>query len=326
MPLSVRVGSSRLSTTLRPCLVNVESEPVAVSSSHFDGLITVRIQKHHPATPSSGAPTSAYFDNHSRLFSLQWQGRFKATNTYRPDGLWTADDVLFVAEVENKVHPPRGLSIATKFIRLIDPSFLTEGIWLEQRPWVGSYLVTGMNVLRVWGSGAGGASNHNHTKPICENTAQTCIGACQEKADPSPFCAHCRLEEANVDMLMRHYSPTSAVALGSSSELEDVDGYAASAQGLSSYQRRRFFMSSSHRQNALFHPDLVLGGDFFNNFTNFETMRATMVFSIHMDKVLEGQPLRFVCKSRPRPLLSRDGPGDDSDDVVFFVVQLDWQP
>ncbi|KAF8929766.1 hypothetical protein BGZ47_000885, partial [Haplosporangium gracile] len=54
-----------------------------------------------------------------------------------------------------------------------------------------------------------------------------------------------------------------------------------------------------HRRSAVLAPDLVIAGDFFNNFTNFETRRVSMGVSIRMERVLrDDQPLRFVCKSR----------------------------
>ncbi|KAF9925036.1 hypothetical protein FBU30_005115 [Linnemannia zychae] len=68
--------------------------------------------------------------------------------------------------------------------------------------------------------------------------------------------------------------------------------------GLTSNQRRRYFTKIENRQAAVLHPDLVIAGDFFNNFTNFEARRVNMGISFRMDRVLQGHPLRFVCKSR----------------------------
>ncbi|KAF9925035.1 hypothetical protein FBU30_005114 [Linnemannia zychae] len=130
MTLTIRVGSSRQQESLVPCPINKDSNPVFISSEHFDGYITVRILDHQPSSPS--------------------QGRFKATNPASEDGFWDADSVLFIAEVEGKIHVPIGTSIATAFARTIDPSFIANGIWDSKRPWVGSPLVSGMNVLRVW--------------------------------------------------------------------------------------------------------------------------------------------------------------------------------
>ncbi|KAG0301967.1 hypothetical protein BGZ97_002543 [Linnemannia gamsii] len=70
-------------------------------------------------------------------------------------------------------------------------------------------------------------------------------------------------------------------------------------QRLTSFQRRRYFTKPEHRRAAVLAPDLVIAGDFFNNFTNFETRRVSMGISIRMDRMMrDDQPLRFVCKSR----------------------------
>ncbi|KAG9061720.1 hypothetical protein KI688_006869 [Linnemannia hyalina] len=150
MALTIRIGPSRQQESLKPYPINRDSEPAYISSEHFEGLITVRIQHHHPPTSSSptnrSTSTCAYFDNHSRVFSLQWQGRFKATNPWSKDGLWDADEVLFVAEVDDKIHVPMGTSIATAFARTIDPSFIADGIWDLKRPWVGSPLEVDLEI------------------------------------------------------------------------------------------------------------------------------------------------------------------------------------
>ncbi|KAG0045943.1 hypothetical protein BGZ89_005456 [Linnemannia elongata] len=342
MALTIRVGPSRQQESLKPCSINRDSEPVYISSEHFEGLITVRIQHHHPATLSSSSPinksasTCAYFENHSRVFSLQWQGRFKATNPWSKDGLWDADEVLFVAEVEGKIHVPMGTSIATAFARTIDPSFIADGIWDPKRPWVGSPLVSGMNVLRVWkapllptsdsapsttataitisrGTGSGSGD-------CCSTENQDRGGDGNEEGRENgvgPWIYHGvhRLEEGHVDLLSeagarrQQLQVSSTVGTASMDSITTPPSKATTAtgqqklQGLTSYQRRRYFTKTEHRQAAVLAPDLVIAGDFFNNFTNFETRRVSMGISIRMDRVLQDdQPLRFVCKSRRRHL------------------------
>ncbi|KAF9105123.1 hypothetical protein BGX27_009804, partial [Mortierella sp. AM989] len=193
--------------------------------------------------------------------------RFKATNRARPDGLWTADDVLFAAEVENSIKPPPGLSIAKKFMQLIDPSLCTEGILNNQRPWIGSYLVTAMNVLRVWNSGSW-AVEEGKNEWQQKMQEKDWLGE-QDKKSVGPwyFFGRRRLEEGNVDKLLESGQEES-------SEKEQ-----------SSNQRRKFFMSDEERQRAVLDPKFVIAGDFFNNFTDFESRRARMVVSINMERV-----------------------------------------
>ncbi|KAK3838024.1 MAG: hypothetical protein J3R72DRAFT_449114 [Linnemannia gamsii] len=324
MTLTIQVGPSRHQASLKPCLVNIDSEPVFISSDHFEGFVTVRIQQHNPPSSSSSssqsAPTCAYFDNRSRVFSLQWQGRFKATNPSSKDKLWNADEVLFVAEVENKIHVPMGTSIATAFARTIDPSFIAEGIWETRRPWVGSPLVSGMNVLRVWRALSSPPFSNDDaaaTPAIGEDGSagsRTVAAAGEEGVGPWIYHGTTRLEEGNVDLLLeagamrqQQQGQTTSATIVTSSSMDSItttrtetgdQAKSTKLQGLTSYQRRRYFTRTEHRQSAVLAPDLVVAGDFFNNFTNFETRRVKMGVSIRMDRVLEEQPLRFVCKSR----------------------------
>ncbi|KAG0284769.1 hypothetical protein BGZ96_010887 [Linnemannia gamsii] len=338
MTLTIKVGSSRQPESLKPISINRDSEPVYISSDHFEGFITVRIQHHYPSKTSKSASTCAYFDNHSRIFSLQWQGRFKATNPWSKDGLWNADEVLFVAEVEDKIHVPTGTSIATAFARTIDPSFIADGIWDTKRPWVGSPLVSGMNVLRVWKaplslsdstfpvSAAAAASAIPATTTRLEsgvgdgsrNRSTESQGRGEEEGEDREkgvgpwvnYGAH-RLEEGHVNLLVeagarRQQSQVSDTATIASMDSKtttttstDITMASQQLQRLTSYQRRRYFTKPEHRRAAVLAPDLVIAGDFFNNFTNFETRRVNMGVSIRMDRVMrDDQPLRFVCKSR----------------------------
>ncbi|KAF9140723.1 hypothetical protein BGX30_006108 [Mortierella sp. GBA39] len=338
MALTIRIGPSRQQESLKPYPINRDSEPAYISSEHFEGLITVRIQHHHPTTSSSSptnrsTSTCAYFDNHSRVFSLQWQGRFKATNPWSKDGLWDADEVLFVAEVEGKIHVPMGTSIATAFARTIDPSFIADGIWDLKRPWVGSPLVSGMNVLRVWKAPLSPTSDSASPTTATAITISTGTGggfgdySSTESHDRGgyadgedkgkrvgPWVYHGthRLKEGHVDLLAEAGARRQQLQVSSTVTTASMDSIATPStettatgqrrlQRLPSYQRRRYFTKTEHRQAAVFAPDLVIAGDFFNNFTNFETRRVSMGISIRMDRVLrDDQPLRFVCKSRRR--------------------------
>ena len=411
MPLTVRIGPNRDPRSLQRCPVNNDHLPIAVSSEHFEGLVTVRVQNHRPSSFSSSSSSSSlssssstlsssssssssslatcpYFDQRTRLFSLQWQGQFKATNPARPDGIWTGDDVLFVAETEEGVKVPRGTSLATHFVRLIDPSFVADAVWNKHRPWVGSPLVSGMNILRVWR--ASDNDDHGHESSCDQDRDCDYDDSTQPRTDGQrknwTFYGLKRLEEDNVDLLLKspdrtesypkeqpteeslteetttiESPPTSWWWTTQTSNLTNQttptttsterrgrkSGKNFTVAGLTPYQRRRFFTKQEHRQAALFDPSLVVAGDFFNNFTDFENARARMVISIQFDQVLQGQPLRFVCKSRAkrgrstgpshtkgdqdnprRGAVALENHGDieqeEEDAAVFFVVELRW--
>ncbi|KAF9343107.1 hypothetical protein BGX26_006254 [Mortierella sp. AD094] len=297
----------------------MDSKPTFVTSEHFEGYITVRIKNHQPVSHNAG--------------------RFKATNKAHPDRLWTADDILFVAEVENSIKPPPGLSIAKRFMQLIDPSLCTEGILNKQRPWIGSYLVTAMNVLSVWKSGSWPERSSSSSDDHQEQDEKRFSRVQQKSVGPWCFFGSHRLEETNVDQMMRLQGQGDEEREGSVDQ-KGTEGVGSKVQ--TPYQRRKFFMSAQHRQSAVLDPKLVIAGDFFNNFTDFETRRASMLVSIRMERVLGDQPLWFVCKSRSQrmaqardktklqsPDRTRTGTSpeagdDDDEEVVFFAVQLEW--
>lgn len=60
---------------------------------------------------------------------------------------YTAEDVVFGAEFENKVSPPTGTWVAIKFANLIDPALLTDVY--AAKPWLYSPTLCAMNVVNV---------------------------------------------------------------------------------------------------------------------------------------------------------------------------------
>lgn len=226
-----------------------------------------------------------------------------------------------------------GTSIATAFARTIDPSFIADGIWDAKRPWVGSPLVSGMNVLRVWKAPL---SSSDSTLPASAaatpatttglesgvggdglgNRSTESLGRGEEEEDGKEkgvgpwvnYGAH-RLKEGHVDLLIEAGAQRQQRQVSNTATIASMDPITATStntttasqqlQGLTSYKRRRYFTTLEHRRAAVLAPDLVIAGDFFNNFTNFETRRVSMGVSIRMDRVMrDDQPLRFVCKSR----------------------------
>ncbi|KAF9991686.1 hypothetical protein BGZ79_004134, partial [Entomortierella chlamydospora] len=149
-----------------------------------------------------------------------------------------------------------------------------------------------MNVLSVWNSGTWSESSDSidHRQEQDEKH----ISRVQQKSvGPWCFFGSRRLEEANVDQMMilqrdeereKHMNQRGAEGAGSNVQTP--------------HQRRKFFMSTEHRQSAILDPKLVIAGDFFNNFTDFEMRRASMLVSIRMERILGNQPLWFICKSR----------------------------
>jgi len=273
-----------------------------VNSAHFTGLVTVRMQNYHNKNSSKKViPTSSYFQNRRRFFSFQFQGRFKPTNRNREDNMWSYDDVLFCAETENKVTPPRGASLAVKFARFIDPGFTAEGMFAEKRPWAGSWVVCGMNVMRV--SEAECTSNG----VLPDDKSDEGFGEASDTDSVVSF------ETDKWNSRKQKLTPPLNPAGRWTSDLQEDTSLVLNGRNtpMTSAKRRSHFLDPATRQAHVFHPGHVYAFDFFNNFTNFTSMTAEMIVRFSITKVLRNQPLRFVCRNR-------------EGNVVFFVIEIDY--
>ncbi|TPX52085.1 hypothetical protein SeMB42_g01643 [Synchytrium endobioticum] len=125
---------------------NINSEiPMKLSNQYADMYITCRAKNFDGITPDHSQPIQniPYFDGHSRLFSLQFQIKFKLDK-------FTADDLLFGISFSNPVKPPFGISAMVKFFKLIDPT-IDADVYADQPYWR-SYLVTAFNAISCWPS------------------------------------------------------------------------------------------------------------------------------------------------------------------------------
>jgi hypothetical protein len=303
---TVRIGPGL--TNLKKYAVNDDKRPFFVNSPHFTGYVTVRLRNHQCKNDPHAFKTSSYFENHRRLFSFQFQGRFKASNTRHQDGLWSYDDILFCAETESAVSPPMGASLVVKFARYIDPGFTADAMFLDKRPWVGSWLVCGMNSINAWQAEIDeklGTTNIdiNHSQSIIEQNEDNIIQGTMVPENKS-----LRQSERTSNPLLP-IGPW--VYYGRHHLEEDSKLLLPEKPNLSGSKRRTHFLDAKTRQSHYFDPDIVYAFDFFNNFTNFSTMNADMFIKFSMSKVLRNQPLRFVCR-------------DKSGENVFFAIEIDY--
>ncbi|CAG8446748.1 2881_t:CDS:10 [Ambispora leptoticha] len=255
--------------------VNDDRHPLLVNSSHFTGYITVRLNNYNKNDDESNGKvnltTCDYFENHRRFFSFQIQGRFKATNTKRQDNLWTFDDLLFCAETEHAVKPPRGSSLAVRFAQYIDPGFTAERIFEQIRPWAGSWVMCGMNVVRAWR-----AEQDEKLSSQDDNNKAENILSSEDSSPPllpvGPWAYYGKnhLKE-DTKLILPDHEPM-----------------------LSSAQRRTYFTDPEIRKAHVFDPENIYAFDFFNNFTDLSTMTANMIISFSISHVLDNQPLRFL--------------------------------
>nr|CAG8446997.1 8685_t:CDS:2 [Entrophospora candida] len=287
MPI-VRIGPTY--DSLQPYNVNDDENPFYVNSKHFTGYITVRLQNHHNKD-NEVITTNSYFENHRRFFSFQFQGRFKPTNFKRKvDNLWTFDDVFFLAETENFINPPFGASLAVKFASMIDPGFTANDMLLKKRPSAGSWLICGMNIVKVW------KSDEEDYKFY------------EKKHFGKKKSTKQKLNVKNSPLLV---PKESWIYYGKNYLDEDTRLILPNEQQLTSAKRRNYFLDPQIRKRFVFDPSLVYAFDFFNNFTNFSTMKADMIVKFSMLKVLRNQPLRFVCRNK-------------EGDAIFFIIEIDY--
>jgi hypothetical protein len=112
---------------------------------------------------------------------------------------------------------------------------------------------------------------------------------------------------------------TKLTRLTESTTLSPVDGTKTPPEGpITSPADRRRYLSSSYARSATAFPSTYISGDFSNPFIDFNTFSVQLPYvGLKIDvlkywtKGDKRQPLRYVCRLRPR---------DGEDEVVFFVV------
>ena len=97
-----------------------------------------------------------------------------------------------------------------------------------------------------------------------------------------------------------------------------LNGTSTPPKSLTSSSDRRKYLSSQQTRSHTAFPSTYVAGDFSNPFVDFNSFSVTLPYVGLKVDVLKywtrgdkRQPLRYVCRLRPR---------DGLDDVVFFVV------
>ncbi|PRP87177.1 hypothetical protein PROFUN_01439 [Planoprotostelium fungivorum] len=249
--VEVKVGATL--DTLRPILVNGEGVPELIDSPEFTGRIAIRIAHFNGITPDGTPPieSSPYFGKTQRLCSIQVQGRFKRD--------WTANDIMWGNEFDNKLKIPKLAGPALKFIQAtIDPSL--EADLHSEKPWARSPLIATMNTCYAQNSTDG--SEITFDKPISlpdwpspngEHIIEdTMLGIPQRnKMDVNERRKHLSKEDTRKEVIVHPY------------QVWNFD---------------------------FFNP--------FLDFANFKIRLPAVKMSINMIKYSNGEPLRYACKSR----------------------------
>ncbi|KAH8919853.1 DUF1769-domain-containing protein [Atractiella rhizophila] len=127
--------------SLSPVAVNQDvSKPFKISSSSFEGFLTVRIRGFEEFPD----PESGYFDKeegHGMNYSIQVQGRYLKDVS--------SDDVLFgnVFEKPIRTSLPYGTTAILKFVKFIDPAIQHD--LNGDKPWALSPLLATMNSIHI---------------------------------------------------------------------------------------------------------------------------------------------------------------------------------
>lgn len=294
---SLRVRYGVAEDKLIDLLPNDDKNPGYVNSDHFTGFVSLRLAKPEVPIVADGTtvPTTDYFKSKSRMFSFQFMGRFKPTNSNHPKGYWTADDVQYVVQFDGPIKKSRSVSLVTKLVMMIDPSMELQYIHQETRPFVASYVFTACNTLsghRVDPAVSAPGANAPKDQSKISTTDSPPL-------DPGPwvYSGETELTET-LDVLAPKVLENES---GSSKKLVT--------------RRRNHFNVPENRKSLELHPDLVIGCDLYN--PNFNPASAQLEMSsrlkVDVTSVINNQPLRWVVRAKDRP------------DAVFFVLEVDYK-
>jgi len=249
--VEVKVGTSL--EDLKIVKVNSEGVPDILDSPEFTGRIGVRIANFTGVTPDGSAPlsTSSYFGKTQRLVSIQIQGRFKRD--------WTADDIMFGNEFDNKLRIPKLAGPALKFIQAtIDPSL--EADLHSDKPWARSPLIATMNTCKAENSTDG--SEITFDKPLALPPW------------PSPNGEH--IEENTMLGIPQRSEMT----------VNERRKYLSKAD-----TRKEVIVHPYQVWGFDFYNPIL-------DFAEFKIRMSAIKLSINMIKYSNGEPLRYACKSR----------------------------
>ncbi|TPX39212.1 hypothetical protein SeMB42_g06406 [Synchytrium endobioticum] len=278
--------------------VNDDAHPMFVDGPLFVGHVCVRIKNFDGITADGSQPirSSAYFGSKRRLFSIQAQGRFKQE--------FTADDVQFGAEFDDKVSPPTGAWIAMKFANLIDPALAAD--LYADKPWLYSPMLCAMNIMNV--------RKAPGPLPSPDTLAKAFEGLSLDKKQ-----YHKGEVAIHSAKMTKHPTPIDILGVwewGGDHELKEDSGLLLPIDEDSPFgptnvsDRRKHFQKASHRKVICFKPDLVYNFEIFAPFMDFNTYDLSLGINVNVLKYANYQPIRLFTKSASR-------------NIPFFVIEFD---
>ena len=309
--------------------VNDDLNPVLINNEHFTGHLVFRVRNFHGWTPldgKTGRPKPSisdcphYFEGHKRSFSLQLSGRFRKQ--------WTGDEVMFGTFFKRRLTLPRGSGLALAFAQRIDPSMEYEADC--DHPYICSPILCAMNTVNIQPllapallSNSGGLRKSANLRSSL--LYETAVRSQQDTATGPltlPDWAYGGRHEILQENLLAawpswttsnttsHYnsSSTGSVTGGGDTHNNSLIKVVAKNKTGASH-RRQWFLDEKHRKRFIFHPDTVYSFDFASPYVDMNELVLKMGININVAKYLDGQPVRYECRSR-------DG------SVLFWALEL----
>ncbi|POW20797.1 hypothetical protein PSHT_03082 [Puccinia striiformis] len=289
--------------------------PLAIKTASFEGALTVRMKDFADHNGDIYRDTETnYFANWSDVtWSIQIQGRFLQPTS--------ADDCVFGNTFDKPIRDrlPFGTGAALKAISYIDPSL--ENDLYADKPWAWSPLLATMNYIRIESALnvcsldyiLSRSSPHHHFS----TTMSIFSLSSRLEADDSPLPPW--------ESATRPVEDCSSLLEGNPTNISKP------------HLRRKFFSSAVNRQAIMLGPrvnvseiqskielditifDILpdycqlfvsrlaivgfckINAEFANGFIDFSTLALNVpVVNVHfkLDKLWDGQPVRYVCQSR----------------------------
>ncbi|KAG5456640.1 MAG: hypothetical protein BJ554DRAFT_3564, partial [Olpidium bornovanus] len=279
-PAVVRWSSPPSGPLTEPALTwspSLPPQPCYVNSDHFTGYVCLRLAKPDTTHVAVGEnrvaiPDTDYFKSKSRMFSLHFTGRFKATNPSHPHGYWTADDLEYVVQFEGPVKNSRYVAVFAKVVKMVAPALDIQHMHLSERPYAAAKVFTSCNALsaHIFDQSRGSGSIPKDPKKV------RCTGSPALDPGQWEFGGAKELEE-NLDIL----APSLIVEEEPKKKLV--------------LRRRKHFAAAENRKKVELRPDMVIGADLFN--PNFNPASGLLEMNsrlkLNAGNIINNQPIRW---------------------------------
>lgn len=332
---------SRSANPKLSCLAHVNDDlhPILVHNEHFTGHIVFRVRHFRGWTPldeRTGKPKPPipdcphYFEGHKRTFSLQISGRFRKQ--------WSGDDIMFGTFFRKRIELPRGSGLALAFAQRIDPSMEYEANC--DHPYICSPILCAMNTVHIQPLLAPNPasrqsavsspraslrrslfetavlSQEDRTRPVTEplTLPEWTYGGKHEILEENLLTAWPSWTLAGGGVASKKCRSSNTSLAATDSDIHEDSHSRALLKAVSKNKtgashRRQWFLDERNRKRFAFHPDTVYSFDFASPYVDMNEITLKMGISIPVTKYLDGQPVRYECRSR-------DGK------VLFFAIEL----